>query len=201
MAPSSIKSLLNQKSAECLPHDQLIDKIFHNLMGVMRDTDLFSAEFFIPDMLQGSAKAKADLWRSSMRDTLKDIFPDDGDGQMARMAFEMNKAALDYCCGLIVENFLKHEDVNADIIVEVVSDVIAEKHKGLLSERQTKKVLQNVRDSFPAYKALNNLAAAGEVFGFPVDDTLSAEMAQHRTRIINGAIEDATSGFDGPEMA
>lgn len=196
MAPSTIKGLLNQKSAECLTHDQLIERLFDNLLEALSETDLYPYEFFEIDTLQGEQRAKMELWHESYRSQLRDIFPEHGDGQLARMALDMNKGALDRCCALIVDNFMKHEKIDADDVVEVVTSIITEKHPELLSEAMKRRIIHNVRESFPAYQSLNNLSAAAPVFGFPIDDISKAEITAHKMRIINGAID---AGVEGPE--
>lgn len=201
MPPSTIKSLLNQKSADSLTYDQLIDRIFANLVEVLKTTEMYPAEFFIPDLLHGEDKVKINLWRASVRDTVKDIFPQGGDEQLARMALDMNKGALDYCCGLIVENFLRQNAIEAEELAEVIDSMMEERHAERLSKQERARILQNVRSSFPAYQSLKYLAAAGPVFGFPVDDIYKEEISQQCASIINKAIEVAIDGPQGPEVA
>jgi len=198
---STLKSLWSQRSADSLTQEALIDQIFKNLNEVMRQSDIFPKHYFVSGMLQGEQKAQADMWRASVRSALNDLFADDEYGPVARLAIDMNKGALDKCCKIIVENFLDYEAMTSDSAVEAIRDIINEKHAHIVSPDAQESILENVRASFPAYQALKYLAAAGPVFGFPIDETLEADIQKQRDHLINAAIDQGINSQQGPKTS
>lgn len=188
---SKLSEIWSQRTGDLfISNETLTEKIYDGLMPVLRESGHYHPDMFVPHLLTGQRRAHALNAHIYIRKSIETLFQDDMFGHQARRAFEMDEAALDFCCREIVDTFLPEERIDKDAFCDETVALAAQNTTPAIDQNTRANIRQALEDTFATYEKMRHRLIAGPVFGFITDAPDRDLIVNHYSNIIHGAIND-----------